>query len=135
MKPFSVNRDSWHYKLNKNLFNTYGNNEVYMSHQWEPRHNNFCAYWRATVFRLLGAAFITTFAFVALVLLIAAVSANPLPALYTVLGTIGVLGFIVVGAAIMAYFDSRTTSTKPDSLFVQKIKAHKSKVCPSVEFK
>ena len=135
MKPFSVNRDSWHYKLNQKLFNTYGNNEVYMSHQWEPRHNNFCAYWRATVFRLLGAAFLATVAFVALVMLFVAVSVNPWPALYMVLGAIGVFGFIVVLAAISAYFDSRSPSTKPDSLFVQKYKAHKAKVCPSVEFK
>lgn len=138
MKPFNVNRDSWHYKLNQKLFNTYGDNEVYMSHQWEPSHNNFCAYWRATMFRLLGAAFFAFFAtvaFVALVMLIVAVSANPWPALYTVLGTIGVLGFIVAVAATIAYFDSRSPSTKPDSLFVQKIKSSKAKVCPYVEFK
>lgn len=135
MKPFNVNRDSWHYKLNQKLFNTRGDNEVYMSHQWEPRHNNFCVYWRATVFRLLGAAFFATVAFVALVMLIVAVSANPWPALFMVLGTISVFGLIVAVVAIMAYFDSRSPSTKPDSLFVQKIKASKAKLCPYVEFK
>jgi uncharacterized membrane protein len=124
MKPFNVNRDSWHYKLNQKLFNTYGDNKVYMSHQWEPRHNNFCAYWRATVFRLLGAAFLATFP-----------SLIPRVTLQVVLGTIGMIGLIVAGVAIISYLDSREPSTNPDSLFVQKIKSHKAKVCPYVEFK
>ena len=57
MKPFKVNRDSWHYKLNKHFLNDRGDNEYYMQDYWERKHNNFCAYWRVTMFRLVVAMF------------------------------------------------------------------------------
>ena len=55
MKPFKVNRNSWHYKLNQHFFNERGDNEYYMQDIWERKHNNFCAYWRVTMFRLVTA--------------------------------------------------------------------------------
>jgi ascorbate-specific PTS system EIIC-type component UlaA len=50
------------------------------------------------------------------------------------------VGFIlvVIGCtAVAVYLDDlkKANADKPDSLFVQKYKAHKAKICPSVEFK
>ena len=60
MKPFVINRNSWHYKLNRKFMNEYGWSDYRMEDQWEPRHNDFCSYWRATIFRMIGVAFVAT---------------------------------------------------------------------------
>jgi hypothetical protein len=56
-----------------------------------------------------------------------------------ILELIAGFGATVVGGVIFfQYLDSRSrkkaNSKKPDSLFVQKYKAHKEKICPMVEY-
>lgn len=137
MKPFKINRNSWHYKLNCNFFNSYGDNEWYMHDCWEPRHNNFCAYWRATMFRALGLAVVTLFAGSFLFTAGGAVYDHPWDALIIVGSVIGIFALIAVMAFIKFKIDefrSNPKEDKPESLFVQRYRAYKSKVCPMVEY-
>jgi len=132
MKPFSVNRDSWHYKLNKNFFNSDN-----MTYTWEPKRSNFCSYWRATMFRLSFAGLLSIFGIGLLSMMGVGAYNEPMTALAVVGSIFGMILTIVGIAATVSFFSNRkkAKSDKPDSLFVQKYKAHKAKICPSVEFK
>jgi hypothetical protein len=141
MKPFVINRDSWHYKLNRKFFNQWGDSEYYMHDSWEPRHNNFCAYWRVTMFRLVVAMFGSAVILMLLFGLGQAIYQNPWDTFKVVGSIVGaVLAFATIGVCGMflsEYLEKRKYQNKevPDSLFMQKYKAHKSKICPMVEFK
>lgn len=133
MKPFKINRNSWHYKLNKNFFN---NDDYCMEYRWEPKHNNFCSYWRATMGRMLVAAILSGMAIGCLIGLGYITYQDPI-ATVAILGTIAGMGAIVVGGVLLLeYLNNRkkTNADKPDSLFVQKYKMHKAKICPMVEY-
>lgn len=131
MKPFKINRNSWHYKLNKNFVN-----ETNMRYDWEPKHNNFCSYWRATMFRVFFVTIMSIGIGFLLIMLGVGAYNNPLAAV----GVIGsLLGFFVVIVGIAFVVDlfsnrKKANADKPQSLFVQKYKAHKSKICPMVEY-
>jgi hypothetical protein len=133
MKPFTVNRNSWHYKLNKHFLNEDG---FFMERSWEPKHNNFCSYWRATMFRMAAVGLLATGIIILLSLAAVGTYVNPLGAAIVV----GVILAMIAGVALLVvalhYADKRKYANrgKPESLFMQKYKAHKSKICPSVEF-
>jgi len=132
MKPFKINRNSWHYKLNRHFFN----NDYCMERRWEPKHNNFCSYWRATMFRVLFAAILTVvFGFILTMMGVGAYK-HPLDAMIIVGSLIGFIAAIVGCAWLASFFDIRkkANADKPQSLFMQKYKAHKSKICPMVEY-
>lgn len=131
MKPFKINRNSWHYKLNKNFFN-----ESSMQYDWEPRHNNFCAYWRATMFRMFFASILILVLGFMLTMLGVVVYLEPLRVAIVVGTVLGLIATIVGIAAIAVFIDDRkkANANKPDSLFMQKYKVHKSKICPMVEY-
>lgn len=133
MKPFKVNRNSWHYKLNKNFFNEY---QYTMGHNWEPRHNNFCSYWRVTMIRSVFAVFLTAFICAVLYTLGSSVYYYPMEALKVVGMLIATFAGLFAILFVAFHFDRRKykNADKPDSLFVQRYKAYKSKVCPSVEY-
>lgn len=134
MKPFKINRNSWHYKLNRKFFNTRGDNKHYMHGNWEPRHNNFCAYWRATMFRGIGAIALTVLAGLFFFLIGQAVYQHPMDFLI-VIGTI--LGLILLFAAALGlshWIQRREKTEVPESLFVQRYRVYKSKICPGVEY-
>ena len=133
MKPFKINRNSWHYKLNKNFFN---NDDYCMEYRWEPKHNNFCSYWRATMFRMLFAAILGGMAIGCLAGLGFVTYYDPMGSAIFLGSLVGVFAFIIVCAAIAIYLEDRkkANADKPDSLFMQKYKAHKSKICPMVEY-
>ncbi len=142
MKPFRVNRNAWHYKLNKHFLNERGDNHYYMEDRWEPQHNNFCSYWRVTMLRLLAAAVIV----VCVVSLLLAVGfiiyENPWEAAKTVAAAIAFIVSIVATAAAIAGFShlrdvhraKAQNKQSPDSIFVMRYKAYKSKICPMVEY-
>jgi heme/copper-type cytochrome/quinol oxidase subunit 2 len=133
MKPFVINRNSWHYKLNKHFFQEY---EHSMETWWEPRHNNFCAYWRATVFRVIFAGFIALFAFSFLSVVGSGVYQHPIEALMIAGSIIGVIALIVLVFFVLEKLKKRKyDNDKPESLLVQRYRAHKSKICPMVEYK
>lgn len=133
MKPFIINRDSWHYRLNKSLLNEEGFSKQRMQDYWEPRHNNFCSYWRATVFRMIWIAIIVALIIIVLSCLGYAVYMNPW-------GTVRVVSYAavivcaVLGWVYMLCILDGTKKKMGNSLFVQKYKVHKSKICPEVEY-
>ena len=134
MKPFAINRDSWHYKLNKNFMNEEG---YWMERYWEPKHSNFCSYWRATMFRVIGVCFVTLFAGFFIFLIGSAFYLEPLASLSGLGSGIGVIAILVsmVFASEMIKERKQLADKKPESLIVQKYRAHKSKICPTVDFK
>jgi hypothetical protein len=131
MKPFKINRNSWHYRLNKTVHNEH---EHWME-KWEAKHANFCSYWRATMFRLLWVSIMSAF-LVALVVMMAVASyMNPWAAAGTVLFSAGLI-LAVVGLALgHEYLEERKEANpEPKTLIGKQYAAYKSKVCPSVEF-
>lgn len=134
MKPFKINRNSWHYKLNRKFFNTWGDNEYYMHDSWEPRHNNFCAYWRATMFRVIWAITLTVFAGLFLFVTGNAIYEHPIDFLIIIGSIIGIIAFAVAVTSVGYWLQKREKKEVPESLFVQRYKAYKSKVCPGVEY-
>lgn len=131
MKPFKINRNSWHYKLNKNFFNNY---QYSMEYNWEPRHNNFCAYWRATMFRVIWAITLTVFAGLFLFVTGNAIYEHPIDFLIIIGSIIGMIAFAVAVTSVGYWLQKREKKEVPESLFVQRYKAYKSKVCPGVEY-
>lgn len=138
MQAFKVNRDSWHYKLNQKFMNGRGDNERYMRNNWEQRHNNFCSYWRVTMFRLVFAVLITIFIVMVLFMIGSGIYHDPWTALAVFSSAIGILITFIGLVAGASYLDTRKHKRKneeaPDSLFVAKYKSYKSKVCPMVEY-
>lgn len=133
MKPFKINRNSWHYKFNKNFFN---NDDYCMEYRWEPKHNNFCSYWRSTMFRMLFAAILGGMAIGAMTGIAYVTYIDPMGAAIFLGSLVGVFSFIIGCVALAIYLDNRkkASADKPDSLFVQKYKIHKAKICPMVEY-
>lgn len=125
MKPFKINRNSWHYKLNENFMQ---NSHMYY---WELDHNNFCSYWRSTVICLIVAAFCLLVVLTLLILIGAAVYMNPIGSL-TIVGTF--VGVIAAAVGIVSYSEHRTKKEPSQSLIAQKYRAHKEKICPMVEY-
>lgn len=133
MKPFRINRNSWHYKLNKNFFNE---DSWWMERTWEPRHNNFCSYWRATVFRLLFATLLVAMVTTALGGLGYYIYANTSEAVIT-LGAIIAAAAVLIGTPILLMVTAdkiKQSETIQRSIIMQRIRNHKSKICPSVEY-
>lgn len=138
MQPFKVNRNSWHYKLNQKFMNDRGDNPYYMEDNWERKHNNFCSYWRVTMFRLIFAALIVLFILMLFFAVGSGIYHDPWTALIIVSSAIGLCSALVGTLALAAYLDTRKYKRKnkevQDSLFVAKYKSYKSKVCPMVEY-
>jgi hypothetical protein len=134
MKPFVINRSSWHYKLNKHFFNEYYHN---MEYWWEPRHNNFCTYWRVTIFRIIVACLLVVAALATLYFIGGAIYYHPIDALILTGTVIGVIVFCILAVLISEKLMSRSYKhdSKPESLLMQRYRAHKSKICPMVEYK
>lgn len=133
MKPFKINRDSWHYKLNKHFMNE----DQYWMDRWEARHNNFCSYWRATVFRTIFLLLIV----VAVVFTIGALTyvfvTDPVGSSIAIAAILGIVAIPIIGILITGFFkDSleRLEIDKNPSIIVQRYKMYKSKICPSVEY-
>jgi len=133
MKPFKINRNSWHYKFNKNFFN---NDDYCMEYRWESKHNNFCSYWRATMGRMLVAAILGSVVIGALAGFGVLTYYDPIGAATTVATIAGFGVAVVCSVYFLEYLNKpkKANPDKPDSLFMQKYKAHKAKICPMVEY-
>lgn len=142
MKPFKINRNSWHYRLNKSFLNE---SEHWMSRGWEPNHSNFCAYWRATMFRIISIIGLTAILVFLLAVLVVACVANPIAFVGTIVSLIFLIAIVVGIGTLLAKLDARKIerSKKEEkkekepsnpSLFVQWYLAKKAKICPMVEF-
>lgn len=129
MKPFKINRNSWHYKLNKYFFNE---DTHYMEKRWELRHTNFCSYWRATMFRVVGTIAVVATVVSAVIGLSLLTYNHPLE-VASIIGTI--LSIPVI--AILGMISSekiRETVKSSDSIVIQRYKTYKSKICPGVDY-
>lgn len=132
MKPFKINRSSWHYKFNTKFLPTD------TDHRWELSNSNFCAYWRATTLRAIVALFfVSCFALVLLIVLLSVgflIYNSPITLFTIIMGIIAAMGII----AFTLYLEERkkkaSNSNKPESLLLQKYRAHKEKICPLVTF-
>jgi ABC-type lipoprotein release transport system permease subunit len=127
MKPFKINRNSWHYRMNQRFLNEYS----YDMRNWEYRRNNFCSYWRATAIRLVAlvvcAVIVMSFAIATVMAFIIAPAKVGLTVL-VIVAVFSVLGFIT-------YLSNRPTSNEPPtSLLAQRYRAYKDKVCPMIEY-
>ena len=130
MKPFKINRNTWHYKLNQKFMNNDGWTDYIMQKYWEPRHRDFCSYWRATIGRLLALAFFITTVFTGLLAVGNLVYMYPMAALWFVLVIIGT----VVGLLLISNRLKSRKQNQPEGLVSQRYRAYKSKVCPIVEY-
>lgn len=107
-----------------------------MDRSWEPRHNNFCSYWRATMFRLIFATALLSvigFAFSVLAYYLYAHTGQALltigGAILFVVCLIGIPFLLVVGVDRI-----KESEAVKNSIVLQRIRNHKSKICPSVEY-
>ena len=134
MKPFVINRNSWHYKLNKNFMNENG---YWMDRYWEPKHSNFCSYWRATMFRVIGVCFVALFAGFILLLIGNLFYTEPVKSLIGLGSAISVFAVLISMVIVSEMIKERKqlADKNPESLIVQKYRAHKSKICPTIDFK
>jgi hypothetical protein len=127
MKLFKINRNSWHYRMNKHFLNEYS----YDMRNWEYRRSNFCSYWRATVFRLVAAVVCAAIVISFAISIVTAFIIAPAQAGLTVLLIIAV--FSVLG--FITYLSNRPTANEPPtSLLGQRYRAYKDKVCPMIEY-
>lgn len=128
MKPFKINRASWHYKLNTKFMPT-GTTQ-----SWEFRHSNFCTYWRSTVLRIIIASFFIFVVGLVLLTLGSLIYVFPLESLKFFACVIGAVAAVVLIIALKIILKERKNIEKPESLFLQKYRAHKQKICPIVAF-
>jgi hypothetical protein len=139
MKPFIINRNTWHYKLNYNFFGP--DFPHLMEHYWEPDHSDFCSYWRATTLRILAIALLIAIAGGALFFLSVIVISHPWEMLIALALITSVLIFItlchMLFRLLCKFWDwvaNAPKKARPESLFAQKYRAHKAKICPMVEY-
>jgi peptidoglycan/LPS O-acetylase OafA/YrhL len=126
MKAFKINRDSWHYKLNKYFFNP-----IYrwMEISWEPRHSDFCSYWRATITRLVAALALVALAILVVGTIGTVIYMYPIDAIITVGGIILLIAVIMLSEKLKELSANRTqTEQKPNCI------AYKDRICPMVEY-
>ena len=136
MKAFEINRDSWHYKLNKNFFNNY---EGWME-RWEEKHADFCSYWRATFFRMMWIAVLFSLGATIVSVIGVGLWTNPVEVILGFLLSVAVLGVCVGIPITIANLQRRRAArmagrNDPPSLFKQKYQAWKGRYCPAVEYK
>lgn len=135
MKDFKINRNSWHYKLNRRVLNDDGLSDHMMQRYWEPKVNNFCAYWRATIGRMLFVALAVSGVSAVAVTIAIGIYLHPMQAVFTVTSIVALIAGIVACAATITYASKKTTQlSESDSLFVAKYRSYKSKICPSVSY-
>lgn len=134
MKPFVINRNSWHYALNRRVFNDDGWSEHRMRVGWEPAHNNFCAYWRATISRMIAVVLIAVIAIVAIVSGGYAIYTHPLATAMTLGSIVAIIAATIAIFVILGALDT-AKRTAQASLFVQRLRTYKQAICPNIEYK
>ena len=133
MKDFKINRNSWHYKLNKKFMNEDGVTDHRMQMYWEPKVNNFCAYWRATLFRAIFAVFLLAVIITIVCGVGVLVIANPVKALLIVASGVGwVAALIGIVFLVVTGDKAKKRFEESDGLVATKIKTYKAKICPGV---
>ena len=133
MKPFKINRNTWHYKLNQKFMNDDGLSDYMMQNYWEYKHRDFCSYWRATIGRVLFLSLLTAVCIILLIGLVNTIYLYPLAMLKGVGVGICIIAAIVGLIVVSEELKSRKKN-QPEGLVAQRYRAYKSKVCPMVEY-
>ena len=130
MKPFKINRNSWHYRMNTQLLNS-----TYSNRNWEDIHPNFCSYWRATVLRGSVLLVFLTMLLATIVFLVGAFILDPVGGAIAIGAILGLFAFIVLIAVIAHYSQVAAEHFEQSpSIFVQRYRSVKSRFCPSIEY-
>lgn len=134
MKPYVINKNSWHYKL------------VSKDRDWEyftyrvPK--DFCSYWRKVVSKVLEILFVVAVVTLFAVFLGYNIYLNPIPVIGGIFSAIVLLG----GAIFVAMGIGKVQEKKrkrdyevefegeKEGLFAMKYRAWKEKTCPMVEY-
>jgi len=133
MKTFTINRDSWHYKINKNFLQ-----DNFMERGWEPKHASFCKYWSATMVRIVAAGGLVSTLALFLFVISSAIWYQPFVMLIVAMVIIGIIGTILGIAVLVDHIQSRPakdTDREPKSMMAMKYYSFKNKICPMIEFK
>lgn len=134
MKPFKINRNTWHYKLNQKLWNDVGWDHNSMKCYWEPKHKDFCSYWRATMFRIIGLTLCISSVGVLVFTFGMLVYQHPIE----VLKVVGLIIATIAAIAGLAWASEKLKERRqidaPEGLVSQRYRAYKSKICPMVEY-
>lgn len=134
MKPFIINRNSWHYALNKRAFNDDGWSDHRMRVGWEPTHNNACAYARATITRMIAVAAITMIVIVAVATCGYAIYSYPASAVKVLVVAAAIIAAVIAVVIILKALGAVKRKAQA-SLFAQRLRAHKLRICTNIEYK
>jgi uncharacterized membrane protein YesL len=108
-----------------------------MERSWEPRHSNFCSYWRATVLRVTLATALFSLVAYAFSMLAYFLYAHTGQTLFVIGGGI-IFCVILIGiplVLVVGVDHIKQSEAVKNSIVLQRIRNHKSKICPSVEYK
>lgn len=152
MKPFSVNKNSWHYRLNIRMCKT--NERLYedvaLAERFVCSKDTICSYWRLTAWSVFKVVVIVSFlaavvvAALSLVYLFlhALVTATAYTLLWTgvTIGSFGlVVGLIVLGTTLdkrkAEKLNKVLNGETESSLAAAKYSSWRNKVCVPLEFK
>jgi hypothetical protein len=135
MKPYVINKNSWHYKMISK--GQYWDGYLSLS---PPK--DFCSYWRMVMGKLLTYAFFITMGTIFAVFLGYNIYLDPIPViggLFSAISILFIAGFIAV--ALEKAKERRRKhdydvkfEEKPESLLKMKYRAWKEKTCPMVEY-
>jgi len=135
MKPYVINKNSWHYKM----ISKGQHWEGYLSHR-APK--DFCSYWRIVMGKLFAYAIAISLVTAILVFFGYNIYLDPIPVIGGILTAIMI---IFIALFIAVFFDKVEErrrkhdydvkfEEKPESLLKMKYRAWKEKTCPMVEY-
>ena len=152
MKAFSVNKNSWHYRLNVKMCKT--NERLYrqdLVEKYVMSKDNLCSYWRMTLWSLFKVAVAASFilAIASLVLFLVytyghALIFNTAETISITIAALVIFGIIVAAVSLGVWFDNRKKAKldkilndgeTETSLAKAQYSSWKSGICVPVEFK
>lgn len=131
MKPYVINKSSWHYKL------------VSKDQNWEyftyrvPK--DFCSYWRKVISKVLSIMFVAVMSLIFVVFLGFSIYLNPIP-IFSAIAFVFIVAFLMIGyeklkeKKRMRDYEVEFEG-KQEGLIAMKYRAWKEKTCPMVEYK
>ena len=129
MSSFKINRNSWHYRLNRNLCTM--NIDC-----WEAEHSSVCSYFWATTVNALKILLVLVAIAIIAAMLIMVIVTSPVVA-GILIGVIAIAIFLPVIVTVIydyVFERIRISHEKKPSLIVQRIADYKNHVCSRVEF-
>lgn len=152
MKPFSVNKNSWHYKMNVEMCKT--NDSL---KQWDyadkfvQSKDNFCSYWRLTFFSMFKVLVVVTFVLLVASLILFVLYKMATAFIYNTAAAFATTGVILslfvfsIGISLLISWFGKRRSEKlqkilhngetETSLAKAKYSSWKNGICMPVEFK